>query len=68
MKTEQTTCDCCGVIKGEVNHWYLYRTSMNSFTLRPWDENFMTDEVGHVCGQQCGHKLLDEFFQKVNGQ
>jgi len=80
-KSETITCDVCGVVKGSVNHWYIVQlTSRYSaaeeskpglpivgWCIRLWQENFNEDDphVKHVCGQECSHKLLDEFFQKV---
>src|SRR5437016_4550440 len=74
-KTETITCDVCGVTKGTVNHWYMvsFRQAegMKAFGwfISVWEQASETDPtVKHVCGQEHAHKLLDEFFQKVQDQ
>jgi len=60
-------CEVCGIEKKETNHWYMVGKKADKFLLLAWHEQSQRN-YRHVCGQQCGHKLLDEFFQKVSAQ
>ncbi len=71
-KTEQFTCNVCGVAKGNVNHWYMvsFRQAEGDkafgWFISVWEEASEKDlTIKHACGQEHAHKLLDEFFQKI---
>jgi len=63
----------CGIERREVNHWFVYTRSGAGLEFHRWNwvgreelENLFPDETefGHLCGQQCAHKLLDEFLNE----
>lgn len=71
VKIEQIVCNGCGVVKGSVNHWYMVYISASHvamWQIFAWDDLIdpkYADSVMHLCGQQCAHKMLDEFLQKA---
>ena len=60
--TQAITCDQCGKVKGDVNHWWLYSFS-GAFTAEPWGDK--AEIFKHACGQECLTKALNEFMQSV---
>lgn len=60
-------CDVCGRIKGEANKWLLVNLSAALFTVYHWDELIARQpNMGHICGEQCLHKKLQEFLDLRN--
>jgi len=65
------TCAACGRTKQASNHWFVVvdRFVNHPFHLTTWakierDGRLDEDGVEFVCGQQCAHKLLDEFLEE----
>ena len=57
--SEQISCDICGVIKQQANHWVLWNKASDSNTViyfSPWDIDYKLS--GHLCGESCAHKML----------
>ena len=52
-------CDVCGRTKGEANKWFSCARSTLDFG------PFSPDAHGHVCSEECAHKLLAQVLQKV---
>lgn len=64
---EQTvyTCDECGKVKGETNHWFRALTEGRSIVFTPWDEpiGYPDDKdrpERHLCGHACAIQLLSK--------
>jgi hypothetical protein len=62
----QFTCDVCGKVKGESNHWFLFvspvsRTQDNGygFQVEPFEYH---GPIGtqHICSPGCLHKHIDQ--------
>jgi hypothetical protein len=56
-------CDRCGAEKGESNHWISYtRPGFRAARIFSFDERekYLDLPIGHLCGRECAHKLLDE--------
>ena len=49
---EQVTCDVCGKLKGDVNHWWLAHVK-DFIRVEPWAETLSIGEFKHLCGQEC---------------
>lgn len=65
------TCNLCGAVKKDVNHWYAVVTLPGQvITIITWsvaEEFFAANkpslkEALHLCGQACVRKELDRFF------
>jgi hypothetical protein len=70
-KTEKYTCDVCGAERLEANHWFVGALSKRISTVLPLHFTFYVWATGrnvqeaklfHLCGQDCAHKLLDQFL------
>ena len=65
-------CSECGVERREANHWFLYTRTDEGLEFHKWEwagrderENLLDEtQFGHLCGQQCAHKLLDQFLNE----
>ena len=62
-------CKQCGIAKGDNNHWYILDKTKAGYHLYKWwwavENDRLDDEnIEFVCGQACGHQLLDQFFAK----
>ena len=59
-------CSMCGAERKEANHWFAAmrsKTGLGFYCWRDANAAFLEDEnTLHLCGQQCAHKLLDEFL------
>lgn len=64
MKIQQYLCDCgCGSIRQKSNHWWMVIGSECSWSICEWREDYETrGDVKHAAGQECAHKLLDQFM------
>ena len=57
--SEQISCDICGVVKQQANHWILYHSVKGlvpTVYFTPWDYDYTFK--GHLCGESCAHKML----------
>ncbi len=64
------TCDECGAERRDANHWFVYERTKVGLHFHTWEWaakewTLEAEHVGHLCGQQCGHKLLDRFLTEV---
>lgn len=63
MIRQIVSCDICGEEKERTNHWFVAYDQGGEFRvsgLTP--SNSMDIEAKHLCGENCVHKLLDEFL------
>jgi len=58
MALQQTiTCDVCGVVKREANHWFTYLDQAGQVTFYPWSEaDYRTHN--HLCSERCCMTIL----------
>lgn len=52
-------CDNCGVLKKEVNHWFMLSITngTDSVTVYKWDKDADSLDA-HVCGVDCAVRLV----------
>lgn len=63
--TQQITCDVCGKVKGQVNHWWIADIVMN-FQLFTWsDDGAKQNNHIHLCGQECAVKKMSEWMRNA---
>ena len=63
-------CSECGMERREANHWFVSTRTACGLEFHTWEwavrEGVLEDEqLGHLCGQECAHKLLDRFLTEV---
>lgn len=66
-KTLTVTCDVCGTIKKEANHWFMARYSHGVFECLFWNDDTL-EMIGdatlrHICSESCLHKVLSQIMQ-----
>jgi len=62
MTATTTSCDVCGKVKQGSNHWFRGLYPLTSFTLRPFDPVIEEITSTDICGQDCAHKALSQWF------
>jgi hypothetical protein len=56
-------CDICGEEKEQTNHWFVAYTENGDFHISVLNPSKSVNPVAkHLCGQNCMHKMLDEFL------
>lgn len=61
-REERITCDQCGAVKKETNHWYYADVSTGGlFLLGPFEKD--SNGAQDICGQQCAIAALNQFLQ-----
>jgi len=60
-------CEVCGAERKEANHWFVFTRTAVGLHFRTWnwavrEDALDDDDQGHLCGQGCAHKLLDDFL------
>lgn len=66
MERITITCDGCGMVKGEGNHWWRVYVLIAELQIRPWASP--SKDIGlesHFCGSACLQKKLAEWMGKV---
>jgi hypothetical protein len=62
MITAQISCDVCGRVKGEANHWWIvitYPDRANHIAFGPANTKAAEgSKVEHICGEACAHIRL----------
>jgi hypothetical protein len=59
------TCDRCGKVKREVNHWWIAKINAMDFTLLPWGSGAIESPVAkHLCGQECVSKMASQWMEE----
>lgn len=61
------TCNVCGALKRDVNHWWVLLRRHNRLELYPWNEKLA--QLGHIdervltlCGQVCVQRAGDAWM------
>ena len=67
-REERITCDQCGAVKKETNHWYYADVSTGGlFLLGPFETEFRFKDASNgaqdICGHQCAIAALNQFLQ-----
>ena len=61
-REERITCDQCGAVKKETNHWYSADVSGHGiFLLGP--PGSISSVAQDICGHQCAIAALNQFLQ-----
>jgi hypothetical protein len=61
-KVEVYRCDECGAEKKETNHWFVISNAVGLFRIQTWNPDAVS---GHICGEQCVHKVLQKWLEGV---
>jgi hypothetical protein len=58
------TCDKCGVIKGDTNHWWSLTVLNKAFYARQFslDSDKDNENLKHVCGSACSQYYFDMYL------
>lgn len=66
-KTVTYTCDNCGAVKEETNHWFFLRGDNSGLELNLWDNEvaLQADTLLTLCGDACVLAKVQEFLGKV---
>ena len=66
---DHTTCDICGVAKGETNHWHvaIQAADMAGIMFVPAEEATAQRTLPHItiqdiCGEACAVKRLSQYL------
>jgi hypothetical protein len=64
------SCSQCGVVKGEVNHWFFawMERGNKRLCVVPWEEDeglIHEPMVQKLCGQNCVHKFTQQFLDSL---
>ena len=64
-------CDICGAQRKEANHWFAAVISTVGVSIITWASADQEGKLNYnyaryLCGQECTHKLLDQFLQSVS--
>jgi hypothetical protein len=55
------TCEECGAIRGEGNHWFeLRRTLSGAPYFSEWTPDAEQPGTEHICGEACAHTILSK--------
>lgn len=57
------SCDVCGTLRTNANHWWIAMPVDTGITLLPWDDTIAGVSTAiHLCGEDCLHKYLSNFI------
>lgn len=69
IDSTHTTCDICGAVRGETNHWQvaIQAEDMSGIMFVPAEEatvqrNMPRVTIQDICGQACAVKRLSQYF------
>ncbi len=66
MIRQIVSCDICGEEKEHTNHWFVAYDHGGEFRISGLNaSNFQDTAAKHLCGENCVHKLLDEFLTSL---
>ena len=66
MIRQIVTCDVCGEEKEQTNHWFVAWEQEGEFRISGLTQaNSQETAAKHLCGENCVHKLLDEFLTSL---
>lgn len=59
------SCDECGILRKEANHWFRALVQGGMFTIAPWSNQlffgtakFAESKVLHLCSESCAVKAM----------
>ena len=59
------SCDECGILRKEANHWFRAVAQLGMFTIAPWNNETMLaprldwgGKVLHLCSESCAVKAM----------
>jgi hypothetical protein len=60
-------CEVCGAERKQANHWFVFTRTATGIEFHTWKWAVQKgvldcEPFGHLCGQECAHKLLDDFL------
>lgn len=64
---QQIQCDICGVTRQQANHWFACLRTNHEWVIDPLEVPVNIERIGNariVCGEDCAHKLLSQWFEK----
>ena len=65
MIRQAISCDICATEKRQTNHWFVAYEQAGELRVSGWDSRHrQRPDSKHLCGQNCLHKLVDEFTAK----
>lgn len=69
-KNEIFTCDICGAVRKEANHWFTAQRELVAkqtwLTLWPWPTGHKAEgNISHLCGESCVLKFVQQYMQEV---
>ncbi len=63
MIRQAISCDICGAQRRETNHWFIAYEQSGELRVSGWNfQRLHCPGTKHLCGENCLHKLLDEFL------
>lgn len=64
--TTTVTCDRCGAVKKDVNHWYKVFRLAGGILFRPAElyEDRQFELIADLCGRECAQRELEAWLQK----
>jgi hypothetical protein len=71
-RTLQITCDQCGKVKAQANHWWIGRFNTDDpaagglfIMLLPIDETAPVGDDHHLCGEECVQKFVAQKMREM---
>ena len=66
MIGQAITCEECGSVRGEGNHWLeLRRTTSAAPYFREWTPEAEQPGTEHICGEACAHLVLSRHLASL---
>ena len=66
MIRQAISCDFCGTVKKQTNHWFVAYDQGGELRVSGWNSrNRLRPGSRHLCGQICLHKLVDDFLART---
>jgi hypothetical protein len=63
MIRQAISCEICGAQRRETNHWFIAYEQSGELRVSDWNsQRLLSPGTKHLCGENCLHKLLDEFL------
>jgi hypothetical protein len=65
------TCSQCDIERKQANHWFVFTRTATGIEFHKWSwavRKGVLDlaDFGHLCGQACAHRLLDDFLAQAD--
>jgi len=66
MKIETYSCDECGSLRRESNHWWMISQirwpNVTGYCILPWCDSGDRDVLVHLCGLECIQRRLSKLL------